>query len=164
MFLVASTLPTFSASYVSVLYSTSPIYRRPTGDTEGYYYYEAIVVTVSGGGNYSFTSSSSLDTVGYFYDTSFDPYNPSVNLVTSDDNSGIETQFRIEVVLQPGRTYILVVTTSQVSLTGLFWITARGPASVSLTSLMPSEGKSIGSGWMSYRFFSLLERDWNSKS
>jgi len=130
---------------VSALYPTSPIYRRPTGATGGDYYYQAIVVTVSRGGNYSFTSSSYLDTLGYFYDTSFDPYNPSVNLVTSDDNSGIETQFRIEATLQPGRTYILVVTTSQVALTGVFWITARGPASISLT-LMPSEGKSIESG------------------
>jgi hypothetical protein len=141
---------------VSALYPSSPIYRQPTGATEGYYYYQAIVVTVPGGGNYSFTSGSSLDTVGYFYSNSFDPYNPSVNLVTFDDNSGIETQFRIEVALQTGSTYILVVTTSQVCLTGLFWIKARGPASVSLTLLMPSEGKSIGSGWMSYRFCSLL--------
>jgi len=152
LFLVATTLPTFSSSYTSALISTSPIYRRPTGATEGYYYYQAIVVTVSGGGSYSFTSGSSLDTFGYFYSNSFDPYNPSVNLVTSDDNSGIETQFRMEAALLTGRTYILIVTTSQVSLTGLFRITARGPASISLI-LMPSEGKSIES-----------ERDWNSKS
>ncbi|CAF3604885.1 unnamed protein product [Rotaria sp. Silwood1] len=73
--------------------------------------------------------------MGYLYDTSFDPSNPSASLLISSDNGGIRGGFRINYVLSSGRQYILVVTTSQASLTGDFWILARGPALARLTSI-----------------------------
>jgi hypothetical protein len=102
-------------------------------------------VTVYTAGKYTFASSSSMDTYGYFYSDSFDPFNPSRNLMASDDDSGGDRQFRINVTLSYGRTYVLVVTTYASSITGSFSIIALGPASVSLTSITPTTTTYSGS-------------------
>jgi len=69
-----------------------------------------------------------------------------MNLIIYDDNSGISTEFLIDITLLSGHTYILVVTTAQASVKGVFLVSARGPASASLTKMMPSTGKPIESG------------------
>ena len=78
-----------------------------------------------------------MDTFGCFYSNSFDPSNPSQNLIEHDDDSGGQGQFRITVTLIYGYTYVLVVTTHLSSNTGTFSITALGPASVIFTSTIP---------------------------
>jgi len=125
------------SSYSGALSQSSGRFTRP-GGAEGSYYYQAIQVTVYTTGTYTFVSSSSMDTYGYFYSDSFDPSYPSRNLIASDDDSGGGGQFRINVTLFYGRTYVLVVTTYSSSTTGSFSITALGPASVSLTSITPT--------------------------
>jgi hypothetical protein len=116
------------------------MFTRPYPDNYGsnYYYYQAIQVTVHTGGTYSFTSSSSIDTYGCFYDDSFDPSNPSRNLITCNDDSAGSRQFQIKVTLQSGRSYVLVVTTFYSADTGSFSIRGAGPASVGLPSIMPT--------------------------
>ncbi|CAF1226131.1 unnamed protein product [Rotaria sordida] len=139
-----STAPTVSSSYSSTLSANSPIFYRPYGASDAYYYFQAIQITVPTTGIYMFTSNSDIDTRAYFYETSFDPSDPLINLITDDDDSGdIDYQFRLDVNLQSGRTYILVVTTHGRYTTGSFSVLAVGPASVGLQSITPSTSRPI---------------------
>ena len=143
IFLV-STVPSVSSSYSGALLPSSQVFYRPDGSPNAYYYFQAIEVTVSTTGKYIFMSTSSMDTVGYLYISTFDPSNPLANLIDEDDDEGDDNyQFRIEVYLQSGQTYILVVTTHLGYITGSFAVSTRGPASASLTSITPSTSRPI---------------------
>jgi hypothetical protein len=98
-------------------------------------------VTVSISGEYTFTSASTIDTFGIFYNDLFDSSNPSRNLIKYDDDSGNGNQFQIILDLQSARTYILVVTTFSPTTTGYFSISATGPASTVLVALVPPSSK-----------------------
>ncbi len=113
---------TFSSAWTS----SSPTFTRP-GTTTGSYYYAAIQVSVSTSGNYGFGSGSSLDTYGYLYDGSFNPSNPSLNLVAQNDDGLGGLQFYISVYLLSGRKYTLVATTHNAGNIGSFTIAALGP-------------------------------------
>ena len=130
-----------SSTYSGVLSSASPRFTRINGDADKSYFYQAIQVTVSTYATYTFSSISSLDTFGSFYNYPFEPVTPSHNLITSDDDSGGNRQFRINATLQNERTYILVVTTYDANVTGSFSVIAAGPGSISLTTIMPPTSK-----------------------
>jgi hypothetical protein len=85
-------------------------------------------------GTYDIWSTGSIDTYGYIYTGKFDPTSPSINLLTSDDDSGSGRQFRLRVDLHAGTTYTLVVTTFGSLQTGAFSIFA----SDSILVLIPS--------------------------
>ncbi|CAF3476872.1 unnamed protein product [Rotaria sp. Silwood1] len=137
--IIPSIAPVVSSSYSSSLSSSSGIFQRVYGDPEYFYYFHAIQVTVSTSGTYTFTSDSDLDTMGYFYDTSFDPSVPTENLITDDDDGGDSSrQFLIEAFLEAGHAYILVVTTHRESETGSFLISTSGPDSVNFLSITPT--------------------------
>jgi hypothetical protein len=129
------------ATYSGILSSISPMFSRPNSYA-GSYYYQTIQVTVYTTGTYTFTSTSSIDTYGCFYEVPFDPSYPSENLITYDDDSAGNGQFRISRSLQSFRTYVLVVTTWSNAATGSFLITAVGPALVGFTSITPSTSMS----------------------
>ena len=131
------------SSYGGVLTFNSPVFDRPEGNIDYYYHFQALQVTVSTSGTYIFTSNSDIDTRGYFYQTSFDPSDPTMNLVIEDDDSSSYLQFRIQVYLQSGRTYILVVTTHREYAVGSFSVSAIGPASVSFMSITASTSRPI---------------------
>ena len=150
-FLLATGVPSVLSAYRIVLFPSSTVFNRPNGDRKDYYY-QAIQITVFNSETYSFTSAASIDTIGYLYDTSFDALNPSTNLITFDDNSGGNTNFRIDTALQSGRIYVLVVTTAQASTVGDVWISARGPAAVGLTALLPSTGRNVTSSSLGVLF------------
>jgi hypothetical protein len=144
LFFLASTAPSVSSVYSSTLSISSQVFHRPNSDPDEYYYFEAIQVSVSTTGTYIFTSDSAINTMGFLYNSPFDPSNPLTNLITYDDNDGdMPLQFRIEAGLQGGQTYILVVTTHRDSITGSFSISAAGPASLSLMSITPSTSQPI---------------------
>jgi len=107
---------------------------RPDDLLQRQFYCQPIQVTVSIAGNYQFRSSSTLDTRGYFYRTSFNPSNTTENLIADNDDGGGQLQFRIRVYLELGQTYILVVTTHVVNVTGSYSVSASGP---SLAGLVP---------------------------
>lgn len=132
-----------TASYSGVLTSSSSIYYRPNGESSRYYYYLAIKMTTSISGRYVFTSSSGIDTVGYLYLDSFDPSKPTLNLLNDDDDSGDIVQFRMQAYLNPGRTYILVVTTHRPHDVGRFSLQTTGPSTVTLSSYYPSTSQPI---------------------
>ena len=123
-------LPNYSGS----LTSNSPTFIRQ-GESSGYYYYQAIQVLVSMTGTYILTSTSSMDTYGYLYSYSFNPSYPSQYLLASNDDGNGNRQFRIDSQLQRGSIYILVVTTYTSREQGSYYVTAVGPASVSLSSM-----------------------------
>ena len=140
---VATTLASVLSSFPGELSTTSAIFYRPGSTTDSFHYFQAIQVTVPTAGTYTLRSISAIDTRGYFYRNSFDPSTPSVNLFTDDDDSGGQQQFLIRVNLEPGNTYVLVVTTHREAVTGNFSVTAVGPDLASLTSITPSTSQPL---------------------
>jgi hypothetical protein len=96
------------------------------------YYYEAIQLNVVEDGIYSLWSSSTMDTYGYLYNNTFNPFNPSTNLLTMDDDSNGGGQFRLTTDLQANTTYLLLVTTYSRNVVGPFSIFVSGPNNVNL--------------------------------
>jgi hypothetical protein len=90
------------------------------------YYYEAIQVNVITSGSYTFSSNSSFHTYGYLYTDHFHPFNPSENLLSRDGVGCYNNQFKLVAPLQSNATYVLVVTTSDPSVTGEFSIIVLG--------------------------------------
>jgi hypothetical protein len=133
-----------STSYAGAFSSSSQVFTRPTAAPGRSYYFQALQVSVSTSGIYIFTSDSLIDTIGYFYNSPFDPSNPMANLITDNDDDGaVPFQFSIEVNLEAARTYILVVTTQSEFVTGKFSVSAVGSTSVSLTSITASTSRPI---------------------
>ncbi len=87
-------------------------------------------MTVNTTGTYTFTSLSSFDTYGYLYDSYFYPFDPSSNLITQNDDSGGNGQFKLSAFLEVGVPYNLVFTTFREGETGPFSILASGPNEV----------------------------------
>jgi hypothetical protein len=96
-------------------------YQRP-GKTEQNYYYHAIRIHVLWSGNYSIACNSSIDTYGYLYNENFYRTSPSLYLIASDDDGNGNGQFKLNVNLQAGTRYILVVTTFKAGVTGAFTV------------------------------------------
>ncbi|CAF3488506.1 unnamed protein product [Rotaria socialis] len=119
-----------SSNYTSELTNSSQTFTR-YGST-GTFYYQAIQINVSVTGNYSFACFSAANAYGYLYVNTFDPSNVNVNLIAQNSGTGGNFQFYITIVLQPGSTYILVVTTYAPGVTTAFSITASGPTSIGL--------------------------------
>ncbi|CAF3518604.1 unnamed protein product [Rotaria sp. Silwood2] len=135
------TLPTYSGN----LSLSSPKFVRPNGGG-GIYYYEAIQMTVSISGIYNFTSSSSMDTFGCLYNNPIDLSYPLQNLITTDDDGNGGQQFRITYNLRAGYTYVLIVTTFDTAVRGIFSVTATGPTRLNLVSIRPITSRPITSG------------------
>ncbi len=90
-------------------------------------------------GTYTFTSSAAnnMDTHGYFYNDTFYPLNPTVNLIKEDDDSAGNVQFRLTVTLEAGVPYTLVATSHGQSITGSYSVTASGPGNAQMTRIDP---------------------------
>lgn len=103
----------------------------------GTFFFEAIEVIPKRTGNYTFTSTSAIDNYGYLYETPFDPFNTTYNLLTYADDNEDETsdQFSLAYILQAGTSYTLVFTTFDPDLTGPFSIVALGSSRISLRRL-----------------------------
>jgi len=117
--------------YSSTLNTKSSKYNRDCTLLD--YYYEAIQVNVVEDGIYTFGSDSTMNTYGHIYKGKFNPFDPSMNQVQRDDDSGCNSQFKMVTYLEKNTTYILVVTTSSAKVTGSFSIIAFGPNNVTLT-------------------------------
>lgn len=87
-------------------------------------------MTVTETGRYSLGTNSTIDTYGYIYKNRFDPADPFVNLISEDDQSYRNNQFKIVTSLQINITYILVVTTYSPNVTGMFTVIVIGPNNV----------------------------------
>jgi len=87
-------------------------------------------VKVDTSGYYSFCSYGTIDAYGFIYKNIFNPLNPSENLLYAEDNSGSDWQFRLNIRLSGGMTYVLVMTTYQLKEAGAFSISVQGPNKV----------------------------------
>lgn len=99
------------------------------------FYYESIQVKVIKSGYYSCLSHSTMDTYGFIYRNRFDPLNPTENLLQAEDDGGSDSQFRLNIYLSGGMTYVLVMTTYLPKETGLFSISVLGTNKVILERL-----------------------------
>jgi len=120
-------------AYISQLTTSSSKYSRDA--MEGNYYYEAVQVNVLQNGKYTLASDSTMNTYGYIYNDTFDPLNPSKNLIHEDDSSECNGQFKLVIDLQKQMKYILVVTTNNPNVIGSFSILALGPNNVTVQNL-----------------------------
>jgi len=120
--------------YSSAWTVSSQTYAR-TGCGLSNYYYEAIEVNVVESGCYTFGSNSNINTFDYIYKDTFDPFNPSRNLILHDDASLNDTQFKLITYLHVYTTYVLVVTTYYPNVTGEFWVRVLGPKNVSFNRI-----------------------------
>jgi hypothetical protein len=92
-------------------------------------------VKVNTTGYYSFRSYSTIDAYGFIYKNRFNPLNPSENLLLAEDGSCSDLQFRLNIRLSGGMTYVLAMTTSQLKETGAFSIVVLGASKVVLERL-----------------------------
>ncbi len=127
---IDSSSVSIQATYTSNLTATSSKYTRDC--IQPNYYYEAIEINVAENGYYTLVSDSNMDTYGYLYENNFNPFNPFVNQIMEDDESGCNRQFKLYYYLQKQKTYILIITTSDPNVTGSFSIIALGLSHVTL--------------------------------
>ncbi|CAF0779514.1 unnamed protein product [Adineta steineri] len=127
-----------SSSLLQKIYSASltknnQIYYRDCDKRN--FYYESIQLKVTESGYYTFRSSGDIDPYGSIYKNKFNPLDPSKNLLKTDDDSGSNTQFKLDIHLDVGMTYVLVVTTYESKETENFSIVVLGPNKVILQRL-----------------------------
>ncbi|CAF1516313.1 unnamed protein product, partial [Adineta steineri] len=110
--------------------SSSTFSRWSSTNDHGCYFYQANRIETSMNGFYTFFDNSSMDTIGYLYNNSFDPSRPYLNFIAPNHDGATNLQFRMSYTLQSAGSYILVVTTRRENVQGSFQITAVGPSSV----------------------------------
>ncbi|CAF2844334.1 unnamed protein product [Rotaria sp. Silwood2] len=123
------------SQYSSALTISSQKFCRSTICAEPTYFYQAIQFNVSMNGNYTIGCNSSIDTYGYIYNNSFDPFYPIGNFLAEDDDSGDNNQFLFSIFLQTLTRYILIVTTYDGLDTGPFSIIATGLSSIRFSQI-----------------------------
>lgn len=126
--------PPAYSTYASQLNTSSETFSRDHCATLTYYY-EAIRINVAIDGYYIFCSNSSIDTYGYIYLNTFDPFDLSSDLLASDDNGCDNQQFRLCVYLETSTLYVLLVTTNDAGVTGAFSVRVVRGAEVSFTRM-----------------------------
>jgi hypothetical protein len=99
------------------------------------FYYESVEVKVIESGYYTFRGRGSIDAYGSIYKNKFNPLNPLENFLDKDDDSGSDIQFKLDIHLDIGMSYVLIVTTSGSKETGEFSVFAFGKNKVTLKSL-----------------------------
>ena len=117
------------STYASVLTKDTQTYSRVCGRTN--YHYETIQMNVQENSTYRFDSNSTIITYGYIYEHSFDPFNPTENLLTQSNYSCGGYHFQLATYLQVNKIYILVVTTFEPNVQGAFSVFVYGPNNAS---------------------------------
>jgi len=82
------------------------------------------------GGCYNLISNSTIDTYGYIYKNYFYSIDSTINLVSENDRGFRSNQFELITQLQTNTKYILVVTTNDPNVTGVFSLLVTGPKNV----------------------------------
>jgi hypothetical protein len=120
-------------TYSSSLSTSNQIYNRNCDKQN--FYYESIQVKVIKSGYYSFCSYGTIDAYGFIYRNTFNPLNPLENLLHEEDDSDSNLQFRLNIRLSGGMTYVLLMTTYRLKETGTFSIIVLGTNEVILERL-----------------------------
>ena len=97
------------------------------------YYCEIIEIQTKEEGDYTITSHSTKELVGYIYEkNNFTLFDLNINAIESDDNGYYNNQFKITLYRQANISFLLIVTTAQELEQGEFSITILGPSIVSM--------------------------------
>jgi hypothetical protein len=94
------------------------------------YYYETIQMEVLENGCYNLVSNSTFDTYSYIYEDYFKPVIPTDNLFSQIGRDYRGGHFELQTPLLINTKYILVVTTFNPNVTGVFSVIVTGPNSV----------------------------------
>ena len=86
-------------------------------------------------GYYVIRSDSRIDSYGSLYKSTFNPLNPSENLLSAQDDDFFDLQFRFNIHLNGNMTCVLVITTYELKETGQFSLIVQGPSKVILERL-----------------------------
>jgi hypothetical protein len=124
------------SNYYGILNTNSPLHCDDDCHSSRHYY-EVIEISVAKAGSYSFRSQSDFDLCGAIYVNSFDPSNPSINLL---DYNREDLQLNFMVVLQPQSTYVLLVAACSLREMGSFQIITSGPISVNFIRATTARG------------------------
>ncbi|CAF4236907.1 unnamed protein product, partial [Adineta steineri] len=119
--------------YSSSLTKINQIYYRDCDKRN--FYYESIQVKVIESGYYTLRSRGDIDGYGSIYKNKFNPLESSENLLKTDDDSGFDSQFKLDIYLAIDTIYVLVVTTYESKETGEFSIIVFGKNKVILMRL-----------------------------
>lgn len=84
----------------------------------------------------TFASTDNMDAYGYIYQGNFYPSYPQYTIITEDDESGENNQFKMAAPLRSDITYILVVTTYEPDTIGSYGVTVAGPNSITITPIL----------------------------
>ena len=122
------------SNYTSRLNRSSATYASKRCSTSKFFY-QALQIDVAVSGRYCIWSWSAMIIHGFLYRDTFDPIDPSLNLIERDSGSCGDGQFRLYTLLQTNITYILVVTPLDGSRVGLFSIFTVGPGNTTFTLL-----------------------------
>lgn len=116
-----------------MLNKETPTYTRVCGRTN--YYYETIQVSVQENNTYRFDNNSTMINYGYIYEDSFDPYNPTKNLLSQSNFTCGGFLFQFTTYLEMNKMYILVVTTFESGVYGEFTVLVYGSNNVTLNRI-----------------------------
>jgi len=108
------------------------VYARICG--RGTYHYETLQINVEQNGSYTFDSNTSIRLYGYLYENSFDPAYAMENLIT-ESNYSCSHPFKLGSYLEINRIYILVVTTFDPNVRGVFTLWVSGPNNITLNQI-----------------------------
>ncbi|CAF1167639.1 unnamed protein product [Adineta steineri] len=154
------------SNYTSSLTTYSPTTCHPDMCSNSNFYYEAIKINVFVAGVYTIACSSSIDTYGFLFNSTFDPTNPTKNLLVSDDDGAGNQQFKLVYFLQPSINYTVIATTYYPFISGSFSLIATGPGVVYFTRISSSNMTAV-SGNLSFYGVQLnfdtqaLSNDWS---
>lgn len=98
-----------------------------------------------------------MDTHGYLYNDTFDPSDPSLNLVMADNDGAGDNQFVLNGSLEAGISYTLVVVRRSSDDTGPYLIKATGPGDVQFTRIDRRSSRRTGKCYDWYIRFVLIE-------
>ena len=133
---LASSPYSIQSFYTSALTSNSLTFCRVgTCASTIFFRYQPIGLMTTMAGLYAIRSNSSLDTVGFLFDTAVIQIADGSEAIRSNDDDGGDSQFLILMSLQAMFNYTLVVTTYNPNVTGPFLVSAGGNASVTFFAL-----------------------------
>ena len=97
------------------------------------YYCEIIEIHIKQEGDYTITSHSTKDLVGFIHENNFTLFDLNINKIQSiNDNGWNNAQFKITLYRSENSSFILIVTTAQELEQGEFSIAVEGPSHVSM--------------------------------
>ncbi|UJR07027.1 hypothetical protein I4U23_011315 [Adineta vaga] len=119
----------------SSLTRNNPTFARFNGSGSNYYYDQYSII-VPATGSYVFMSSGSINTYAQFYGPR--PGYLNYFLISYDDNSAGNNQFKIQMYLQASTQYYIIVSTYNSNETGNYTLIASGLNSVIIQQILPA--------------------------